>query len=238
MKSIKTKKKSIGEGSPCFIAAGIAEEYNKNLDRAKILISAAAEAGCDAVRFCSKGISKESCRKIFDFCQEKNLIFYVSVFEEKDSEWLADIDIPIFKIPSEKLRDLFLVEYVAKRKKPIILSLGLASEKEIDRAVTTVYKSGNEKVILQYCVFDYPAKIEKLNLKSILYCKKNFGVPVGFSDHSEGKEASCLAVALGADIIEKHLDFGGKKRPYCLTPETIGEWVFQIRRTEKAVGRA
>jgi len=267
MKIIKKRKKSIGQENSCFIVAGIDSEYNSNLKEAKFLIDEAAKAKCDAVRFQSfradkifnkyfdyrnysrkdfiekiksQELSKEDHKKLFDYCKKRKIVFFSSVFDEERADWLTDLGVSIFKISSYELTHLPLIKYIAKRKKPILLSTGIASEKEIDQAVTTVYREGNEKVILMHCVSAYPARSSDLNLATILDYKKKFGVPVGFSDHCRGIGASVLAAALGADIVEKHFVLEGKhkeKDDFCLTPKTISRWVSQIKKAEKSFGK-
>ncbi len=265
MKKIKIGNKIIGDGEPCFIVAEIGCNHDGKLARAKQMIDAAVKAKCDAVKFqlfsADKSFNKylkyerrgwmallkklELPKKwlpvLSNYCQKKGIIFFSSVGDEEKADWLEAIDVPAYKIPSYELTHLPLIKYIAKKKKPIILSSGIADKKEIKQAIETIYKEGNKNVILTHCVSAYPTKFEDLNLKTIPYYKKKFNIPTGLSDHSLGILSSSIAAALGANIVEKHITLD-KKLPgpdhyFALDKKEIKQWVSQIRDTEKALGK-
>lgn len=268
MKKVKIQNRLIGDGEPCFIVAEIGCNHDGNLEQAKKLVDIASAAGCDAVKFQSfsaeklfnehfdylkSGIKKDwisflrslEFKKewhdiIFRYCKSKKIIFFSSACDEEKADWLSLLSAPAFKIPSYELTHIPLLNYVARKKKPIILSSGIAVEKEIKMAINTIKKTGNKDIILMHCVSDYPTKISELNLKTIPYYKKKFDIPIGLSDHSLGPLSSVLAVALGANIVEKHITLN-KKLPnpdhkFALEGKEVKEWVGKIRETESALG--
>jgi len=269
MKKIKIGKKIIGDGESCFIVAEIGCNHDGKLKQAKQMIDMAVEAGCDAVKFqlfsanklfneylqyerigLIKGwidllkkleLPKKWLPILSKYCQKKGIVFFSSVCDEEKVDWLEEINVPVFKIPSYELTHIPLIKYIAKKKKPIILSSGIADEKEIKEAIDTIRKEGNRNVILMHCVSAYPAKLEESNLRTIPYYKKKFGIPVGLSDHSPGILSSQIAVALGANIIEKHITLdkrlSGPDHYFALDKKEIKEWVKQIRNAEKTLGK-
>ena len=125
-------------------------------------------------------------------------------FDETAVDLLENLDTPAYKIASFEILDLPLIKYVCKTKKPIIMSTGMASEKEIEEAVLTAKDNGCNQIILLHCISSYPAPIEQANLKQISNLAKRFNVITGLSDHTLGTTVSIAAVAQGANLIEKH----------------------------------
>jgi N,N'-diacetyllegionaminate synthase len=118
---------------------------------------------------------------------------------------LERLRVPAYKIGSADLNNLPLLDYVARTKKPIIISTGMARMQDIAEAVRTIREAGNEKIVILQCTTDYPCPIEHANVEAMRTIAKRFGFPVGFSDHTIGSDASFAAVLLGASVIEKHL---------------------------------
>lgn len=269
MQKIKIANKLIGDGQPCFIIAEIGCNHDGDLDQAKKLVDLAVSAGCDAVKFQSfsaeklfneyldyaklgiqrdwinflKSVEfkKERHKEISEYCHKNGIIFFSSACDEETADFLATLKVPAFKIPSYELTHLPLLKYVAKKKRPVIISSGIARENEIKEAMGAIKKAGNKNIILMHCVSAYPTKFEELNLKTINHYKKIFGIPVGLSDHSLGIESSVLAVALGANIVEKHITLN-KNLPnpdhkFALEGQEVKEWVKKIRQAEKAMGK-
>lgn len=267
MKHIKiTKDHHIGDEEPCFVVAEIGANHNKNLSIAKKLIDIAAESGADAVKFqiysAETLYSKKTPlfsnydKKPWDlikeietprdwlpeltkYCNKNGIIFFATPF---DFEAVDELDryVPLFKIASFEIVDLPLIEYVAKKDKPIILSTGLANMEEIEDAYTTCIKSGNRNIIFLQCASVYPAPPEIINLRSMETIKMAFNVPVGLSDHTLGIYVSVAAVAMGAKVIEKHFTLSRKmKGPdhlFAIEPDELKEMIKQIRDVEKALG--
>lgn len=168
------------------------------------------------------------------------ILFFVTAFDKTAVDLLEEIDVPIHKIASFELVDLPLVEYVAKTKKPLIMSTGMASIPEIEEAVDTAKKAGTKDIILLKCGSNYPARPEDMNLQTIPHMKETFNCPIGLSDHSLGIEVSIAAVALGAAVIEKHFTLSRKiKTPdsfFSIEPKELKELVENIRIVEEALG--
>ncbi|GAG64423.1 unnamed protein product [marine sediment metagenome] len=145
------------------------------------------------------------------------------------------------KIASFELVDLPLIEYIARTKKPLILSAGMATLPEIKEAVDTAKKAGAKDIILLKCVSSYPAKPEEMNLRTILHMKELFNYPIGLSDHTLGIGVSIAAVSLGAVMIEKHFTLSRKiKTPdsfFSIEPQELKNLVENIRVVEKAIGK-
>lgn len=138
--------------------------------------------------------------------KEKNLICFSSPFDESAVAFLEnEIDPPIYKIASFELNHFPLLKKIGKLRKPVLASIGVSNEEEIDLALKTLKESGCPEVILLYCISEYPAKIEDFELSSLPTIQKKFGCKVGLSDHSHGHLMAVVATALGACVIEKHL---------------------------------
>jgi len=154
---------------------------------------------------------------------------------------LEKLNVPVHKISSFELVDLSLIEYVAKTKKPLILSTGMATLGEINEAINVVRKNGVVDISLLKCVSSYPALPEDINLKTIPDMEKKFCCRVGLSDHTLGTVVSIAAVSLGAKIIEKHFTLSRKiETPdsfFSIEPDELRELVDNVRIVERALGK-
>lgn len=139
-----------------------------------------------------------------EFCDKKNIAFASSPFSKEEADLLNRIGVDFFKIASMDINYLDFIQYVASFKKPIILSTGMATLAEIDLAVQTCYKAGNQDVILLHCISIYPPEYKDIHLNNIKMLQNTFDLPVGFSDHTIGISIPLASVALGACVIEKH----------------------------------
>ena len=146
----------------------------------------------------------------------------------------------MYKIASGDLTHFPLLYYISKKNLPVILSTGMATIGEIDESLNNMYKSGNRQVALLHCVSNYPTRYEDSNLNVIQNLKEIFNIPVGFSDHTTGLLISSLAVAKGADLIEKHFtldkNLPGPDHKLSLDPGEFMNMVKNIRITESALG--
>jgi len=180
-------------------------------------------------------------KELKKIAEDTGIIFLCTAFDKTSVDMLEELDICAHKISSFELVDLPLIEYAAKKGKPLIMSTGMADMDEIQEAVDTAKKSGAEEIILLKCVSSYPAKPEEMNLKTIPDMKDRFKCPVGLSDHSLEIGASVCAVVLGAAIIEKHFTLSRKtKTPdsfFSLEPQELKDLVDNIRIAEKALGK-
>ena len=178
--------------------------------------------------------------KIFNYARQKKIICFSTPFDESAVDLLEQVNCPIYKIASFELTDYILLEKVAKTKKPVILSTGMATKKEIKDSIGILKKNGSKKIILLKCTSVYPAKIEDLNLLTINDLKKTFKCNIGYSDHSEGIIAATTAVSIGADVIEKHFTLskkdGALDSKFSADPEELKNLVEACNNAKKALG--
>ena len=180
-------------------------------------------------------------KRLFEVAKEEGLICFSSPFDFTAVDFLEELNVPAYKIASFEIQDIPLIEYAASKGKPIIMSTGIAEEADIQLAVDTCRKVGNNDIILLKCTSSYPAPLELANLKTIPDLKKRFGVEVGFSDHTYGSLAPTVATALGATVIEKHFildkSIGGPDADFSLDVEEFTDLVNKVRDTEKLLGK-
>lgn len=174
--------------------------------------------------------------------EKLGLVFFSSPFDFEGVEFLETIDCPIYKIASFEINDIPLIKYVASKQKPIIISTGVASLEDIELALETCRKEGNNNITLLKCTSQYPARIEDANLACIPDMKARFRVSVGLSDHTLGSLVPTAAVSLGAEVVEKHFilnrNQGGADSAFSMEPHEFKEMVETIRKVEKAIGKA
>jgi pseudaminic acid synthase len=180
-------------------------------------------------------------KPIFDEAKKQNLICFSSPFDKTAVDYLETLNTPIYKIASFEINDIPLIEYVASKGKPIIISTGIASIEDIELALETCRKIGNNDIALLKCTSEYPAPPENANLLTIPDLKSRFNVITGLSDHTMGIEGPIIAVALGAKIIEKHFmlnnEIKGPDAHFSLTEQQFRQMVDSIRKTEKMLGK-
>ena len=138
-------------------------------------------------------------------CEEVGVDFLSTPFDRTAVDFLEDLGVEFYKIASFELIDIPLLEYVASKGKPIIISCGMGSVEEIEEALAACRRQGNDKVVLLKCCSQYPAQPENMHLSLIPDMQQRFGVPIGLSDHSFGSLAPVAAVSMGAQVIEKHV---------------------------------
>jgi len=179
--------------------------------------------------------------KLKAYADEIGITLFSTPFDKSSVDFLEDMDVAAYKIASFEITDLPLIKYVASKKKPIIISTGIASLEDIEEAVKICKNAGNEEIILLKCTSAYPAPLEDANLTTMSDMAKRFGVTIGFSDHTLGITAPITAVALGAKVIEKHfiLDkaMGGVDSEFSLDIDEFKEMVKAVRDTEKLIGK-
>lgn len=180
-------------------------------------------------------------KRLFEVAEEEGLVCFSSPFDFTAVDFLEDLNVPAYKIASFEIQDIPLIEYAASKGKPIIISTGIAEEADIQLAVDTCRKVGNNNIILLKCTSSYPAPLELANLNTIPDLKERFGVEVGFSDHTYGSLAPTVATTLGAKVIEKHFildkSIGGPDADFSLDIEEFTELVNNVRDTEKLLGK-
>jgi len=179
--------------------------------------------------------------KLKQYSEELGLICFSSPFDFSAVDFLESINVPAYKVASFEIVDLPLIEYIASKKKPIIISTGIATEDEIKEAIETCRKVGNDDIVLLKCTSEYPAPIEEANLSAINYLKEKYNVIVGLSDHTLGVDVAIASVTLGAKVIEKHFiidrNIDGPDSSFSLEPNEFKKMVESIRNVEKAIGK-
>ena len=179
-------------------------------------------------------------RELKEEADKLQIDFFSSPFDNTAVDFLEEIGVEFYKIASFELVDIPLIEYVASKKKPIIMSTGMATLAEIDEAVAAVRRQGNDDLALLRCASAYPAITDEMNLRTMQNMKETFGVPVGLSDHSMGAVGAVTAVALGASIIEKHfcLDraIENPDSSFSMNPSEFKQMVKDVRQAEMAIG--
>jgi N-acetylneuraminate synthase len=267
MNSITIGKHSIGEESPCFVIAEIGINHNGDVNIAKKLIDVAAFAGCDAVKFQKRTIEvvysaeelakpRESpfgktngdlkyglefglkeYREIDKYCKAKKIMWFASCWDEASVDFIDQFNVPCYKIASASLTDDGLLQYTRAKGKPVILSCGMSTMKQVDRAVKILGK--NDLILLHTCS-TYPSDYKELNLKVIPALKQKYKVPVGYSGHETGIPSSSAAVAMGACIVERHItlerSMWGSDQAASLGPSGLIKLVRDIRLVEMSLG--
>jgi N,N'-diacetyllegionaminate synthase len=182
----------------------------------------------------------EAFAELNRYCQELGILFMSTAFDEESSDFLAGLGMPIFKIPSGELTNLPLLRHIARHGKPMIVSTGMGTLDEVAEAVETIRAAGNDDITVLHCVSNYPAPPESVNLRAMDAMRAALGVPIGYSDHTMGIEASVIAVAAGAKVIEKHFtldcEMPGPDHKASLEPADLAEMVRSIRRVEILLG--
>ena len=179
--------------------------------------------------------------EIFRIAKEEGLVCFSTPFDKTAVDFLESLDNPIYKIASFEITDIPLIRYIASKHKPIILSTGIATLEDIELAVNTIRSEQNNDITLLKCTSAYPAPIEDANLQTIPDMKQRFGVKVGLSDHTMGSIVPVTAVALCADVVEKHFiidrNIGGPDAAFSMEMDDFKQMVSDIRNVEKALGK-
>lgn len=256
-----------------FIIAEAGVNHNGNVDIAKKLISVAAEAGADAVKFQTFKAENLACKnakkasyqlqttdqnesqfdmlkrleltydmhlELIEYCAKKKIQFISTPFDIESINLLSELKMSCLKIPSGEINNLPYLRCIGELKKKIILSTGMSSINEIKVALEVLRKAGSTDISILHCNTQYPTPYEDVNLLVIPKMKKELGVPVGYSDHTIGIEVPIAAVALGAEIIEKHFTLDktmdGPDHKASIEPRELCEMVQSIRNVEQALG--
>lgn len=260
VKEVKIGKKIVGDGHPCFVIAEIGINHNGDLKLAKELIDIAVMTGCDAVKFQKRTVdvvySEEElsrCRssvfgetngdlkrglefgfdeyaQINEYCNFKKILWFASCWDEASVDFIDKFNPPCYKISSACLTDDALLRYTKAKGKPILLSTGMSSVEQIDKAVSIL---GPDNLIVYHCTSTYPSEIQELNLKVIANFKKKYDCPIGFSGHEKGVTPSVVAVAWGANSVERHITkdrtLWGSDHAASLEPNGLFRMVRDIR---------
>ena len=244
-----------------FIIAEIGSNYDQNYSKLKELIVKSKEAGASAVKiqmfdsfalypnkksinykiFKSVEFNKLWFSKIQKFCKKIGIELFASSFDKKSTEFLIKNKVNILKLASSEVEKLDDIIFAAKFNKPIIFSTGMSELRDIVNIVDIFNKIGNKNLCIMHCSALYPPKDHEVNLISIKQLIKMFDMPVGFSDHTKGAEAACVAVGLGATIFEKHITLDKKSKGpdhfYASEPGEFKDYVMKIKRSFRMRGK-
>ena len=231
-KCVKIGNKIIGEGHPCFVIAEIGINHNGSVNLAKQMIDIAVTSGCDAVKFQKRTVDivytkeelarerksifgntngdlkrglefgEKEYKEIDKYCKKKGILWFASCWDEKSVDFIEKFNPPCYKIASASITDDKLLKYIKSKGRPILMSTGMSTMKEIRHAVSIV---GEDNLVLYHCTSTYPTNANEANLKVIQNLKKEFTCPIGYSGHERGLTPSILAVALGAVSVERHI---------------------------------
>ena len=178
--------------------------------------------------------------ELFRVANEEGIICFSSPFDNSAVDLLEELKTPIYKIASFEIQDIPLISYAASKMKPIILSTGIAEVSDIELAIETCRKVGNNDITILKCTSAYPAEPSDANLLTIPDIKTRFGVKAGLSDHTMGIEGPVVAVVLGATVIEKHFildkSIGGPDAHFSLDEKEFTEMVTAVRKAEQMIG--
>ena len=183
-------------------------------------------------------LSYEDFRKLNEYCLKSGITFLSTAFDLESIGFLNTLNLPIWKVPSGEITNLPYLEKIAATKKEIIMSTGMSTLEEISDALGAL--KGAKKITILHCNTEYPTTMKDVNLRAMKTLKKEFGLDVGYSDHTEGIEVAIAAVALGANVIEKHFTLDkemiGPDHKASLEPDELRRMVQSIRNVERALG--
>lgn len=259
--SFKINQHMVGNSHPVFIIAEAGLAHFGSLEKAMKLVDLAVKSGADAVKFqvfkteeliskesdewrrrySTKELPHEAFRRIRAYCIERGIIFLATAHDESSLEFLDTLQAPAYKIGSGEVGNWQFIKKVASRKKPVIFSTGMYTLEEIGKALEVISEAGNLDTVVLHCVTMYPTPPEEVNLRAMDSIRENFGVLVGYSDHTRGFHLPLAAVARGACIIEKHitLDFdipGAQDWKVSCSYEDFPIMVNYIREIEAGLG--
>ena len=186
-------------------------------------------------------LSDSDHKELITYCKLKKISFFSTAFDEEGISYLSTLNFDMFKIPSGELTNFPYLRAIAKTGLPVILSTGMANLEEIEKSINILISNGTKKnqITVLHCNTEYPTPMKDVNLKAMLTIKEKLGVAIGYSDHTLGIEVPIAAVAMGAEIIEKHFtldrNLKGPDHKASLEPNELKEMVNSIRNIEKAI---
>ena len=267
MKTVQIGSRQVGDGQPCYIVAEIGINHNGAIDLAMKLIDLAVVAGCDAVKFQKRtidvvysaeelarprdnpfGVTNEDLKRALEFdfdeyreidnyCAAKGITWFASPWDEQSVDFIDQFNVPCHKIASACLTDEGLLRHIRNKGKPVILSTGMSTLEQVDRALEVL---GRDDLILLHSCSTYPAYYEELNLRVMPMMRQRYDIPVGYSGHETGIASSVAAAALGACMVERHITLDrsmwGSDQAASLGPNGVLRLVHDIRLVETSMG--
>jgi sialic acid synthase SpsE len=247
--------------SRLHVIAEAGTNHGGNPDTARRLMAIAREAGADSVKFqiiypeglylprfyrdggyvenevyqirAAAMLSDDDYRRLAAHCREAGIPMSASVFDRRGLDLLCELDPPYIKIASCDLNNDGLLRQAAERGRKLIVSTGMATLGEVEHAVQTIQSTGNSDLVLMHCVSIYPCSVEQTNLGFLNTLRAAFGLPLGFSDHTESSVAAAIAVSMGVEWIEKHFTYDRKAKGfdhgYAMEPDPFGQYIRDIR---------
>jgi sialic acid synthase SpsE/sugar phosphate isomerase/epimerase len=267
---IRIGDRRIGPNEPCYIIAEAGINHNGDLGVAKALVDAAIAAGADAVKFQKRKLSEVYQEAILaeprlgeqalqylvpilvefeladtefvdlqNYCTQQGITFLCTPWDTHSVDFLERLGVPAYKIGSPDMTNVLLLDHVARTQKPVIVSTGMSTEEEIRKTIAFLAERDAECALL-HCVSTYPAAPEEINLRFMRALHEWSGWPVGYSGHDPGIAISLAAVALGANILERHLTLDrslrGPDHSSSLTPDDLASQVAAVREVETSLG--
>lgn len=257
---IRIEDRLIGQGHPCYIIAEAGISHFGDEAKAHELIDLAAEAKADAVKFQVFDIDEliaseltewrdrlgprqlpyEAFVRLQKYARQKGITFFATAHDEKSLDFLEQINVPVYKVGSGEVGNRPYFEKIARLKKPVIFSTGMYQFDQIGATLESFKGANNPDVAVLHCVTSYPTPPQEVNLPAMNDIRSEYGVITGYSDHTEGFYIPLAAVALGANIIEKHitLEFNipnAQDWKVSCGPDDLGLFVSQARAIEAAI---
>jgi pseudaminic acid synthase len=240
--AIETIRAAKRAGADCIkLQTYTADTITINCDKEDFLIKGTIWEGKNLYKLYQEAFTPwEWHKQLFECAKEEGLICFSSPFDKTAVDFLEQLEVPAYKIASFEITDIPLIEYVASKGKPIILSTGIAGLEDIELALDACKRMGNKQIALLKCTSSYPAPIEEANMAMIQDYKERFGIIPGLSDHTTGSTVPIVATTLGAKIIEKHFildrSIGGPDASFSMDEPEFTAMVLAVREAEKAIG--
>ena len=263
-KTVTIDNKKIGDGFEVKFTAELGVNHLGDFDRAKNMIKSAVDGGSDFLKFQTYVAEKRYDEKtnpkakefiknlkswefdrvkdkeLWDYAKELGASVFTSPFDISSLEFAEKMNSVAYKIAAFEVNNHELIREISSTKKPIVISRGMCSFEEMDKVVNIFHKYGSEYIIL-HTISSYPTKKFDSNLKMIHTLRERYECPIGHSDHTRGTEVPPLAVAAGANMIEKHFTINPKLResdnPFSIDPEELEELIFKIKKANRIMGR-
>ena len=266
-KRVKIADKFIGHNDPCFIIGEIGINHNGSMKNVKKLINIASMYGCDAVKFQKRTIDivytkeelamprqsvfgttngdlkrglefgYEEYKEINEYCKNIGILWFASEWDEKSVDFTEQFDVCAHKVSSACLTDIGLLKHMKSTGKPILVSTGMSTYDEIDRAVEVI---GLDNTVLLHCTSTYPCENSEINLNVIPELIKRYDCPIGYSGHEKGILPSAMAVMLGACVVERHITIDrtmwGSDQAASLEPEGLRKMIRDVRSVKSIMG--
>ena len=266
-KTVKIANKIIGDNYPCFIIAEIGINHNGSINTAKKLIKMAYDNGCDAVKFQKRTVdivytkeelqkeresifgttngdlkrglefSKKEYDEIDKYCKQLGILWFASCWDENSVDFIEQYAVCAHKIASACLTDWNLLKKVKATNKPILISTGMSTQEEIDKAVEIL---GEDNLVIFHCTTTYPTSNNEIYLNYIKTLRQKYSCPIGFSGHERGIMPSTVAASMGANSIERHITLDrtmwGSDQSASLEPQGLAKLVRDIRELKDIMG--